>query len=129
MLVHWVEVIWAKDGGSGTPWDPTIIFFRKKPTSLNATRLNPKHSTCYMCYGIRSPENDFQNYRPITPIVQALFVFNGNFNVEWIDLVLTHPSYLKMDKMTIFRHVGNDLNVPLEVSSIHQTIKGDSRDV
>ena len=27
-----------------------------------------------MCYGIRSPENDFENYRPITPILQALFV-------------------------------------------------------
>ena len=26
MLVHWMKVIWAKDGGSGTPWGPTIIF-------------------------------------------------------------------------------------------------------
>ena len=34
----------------------------------------------------------------------------------------------KWSKMTIFRHVGNDLNVPLEVSSMHQTIKGDPRD-
>ena len=34
MLVHWVKVIWAKDGGSGTPWGPTIS------TSLNATRPN-----------------------------------------------------------------------------------------
>ena len=36
-------------------------------------------------------------------------------------------SYLKMAKMTIFRYVGNDLNVPLAVSSMHQTIKGDPR--
>ena len=60
-----------------------------------------------MCYGIRSPENDFQNYRPITPIVQALFVFNGNFNgkngpilnimaendLNMIDLVITHLTH------------------------------------
>ena len=26
MLVHWVKVFWAKDGGSETPWDTTIIF-------------------------------------------------------------------------------------------------------
>ena len=28
-----VKVIWAKDGGSGTPWDPTI-FFQKKYTPV-----------------------------------------------------------------------------------------------
>ena len=33
MLVHWVKVTWAKDGGSGTPWDPTI-FFQKKYTPV-----------------------------------------------------------------------------------------------
>ena len=37
MLVHWVKVIWAKDGGSGTPWGPTIFFFQKK----KRTGLNP----------------------------------------------------------------------------------------
>ena len=58
-----------------------------------------------MCYGIRSPENDFQNYRPITPIVQALFLWefqweNGpilNIMAEndsnVIDLVLTHLTH------------------------------------
>ena len=46
------------------------FFFRKSVDPLNTG----------MCYGIRSPQNDFQNYRPITPILQALFVFNGNFN-------------------------------------------------
>ena len=30
MLVHWVKVIWAKDGGSGNPWGPTIFFSEKK---------------------------------------------------------------------------------------------------
>ena len=30
----------------------------------------------------RSPQNDFQNYRPITAIGRSLFVFNGNFNGE-----------------------------------------------
>ena len=34
MLVHWVKVIWAKDGGSGTPWGPTIFFSEKKSISL-----------------------------------------------------------------------------------------------
>ena len=39
-----------------------------------------------MCYGIGSPENDFQNYRSITPLVQALLVFNGNFQFgKWPD--------------------------------------------
>ena len=33
-----------------------------------------------MCYGKMSPQNDFQNYRPITEIEQSLFIFNGNFN-------------------------------------------------
>ena len=36
------------------------------------------------------PQNDFQNYRPITAIGRSLFVFNGNFNGEmarfWISL-------------------------------------------
>ena len=45
---------------------PEYLFFQK---------LFDPHS---MCYGIRSPKNDFQNFRPITPILQALFVFNGN---------------------------------------------------
>ena len=44
MLVHWVKVIWAKYGGSGTPWGLTIIFFRKKSTSLNPMTLDPTHS-------------------------------------------------------------------------------------
>ena len=39
MLVHWVKVIWAKDGGSGTPWGPTIIFSEKKSASLNSMTL------------------------------------------------------------------------------------------
>ena len=30
--------------------------------------------------------------------------------------------------LAIFRHVGNDQKWPLEVSSMHQTIKGDPRD-
>ena len=50
MLVHWVKVFWAKDGGSGTPWDPTIIFSEKKSTSLNATRLHPMSSKLYWLY-------------------------------------------------------------------------------
>ena len=40
MLVHWVKVIWAKDGGSGTQWGPAIIFSEKKSTSLNPMRLS-----------------------------------------------------------------------------------------
>ena len=43
MLVHWVKVIWAKDGGSGTPWGPTIIFSEKKSASLNSMTLEPNH--------------------------------------------------------------------------------------
>ena len=54
-----------------------------------------------MCYGKVSPQKDFQNYRPITETERSLFVFNGNFNGEildimsesdlnMIDLVLTH---------------------------------------
>ena len=39
MLVHWVKVIWAKDGGSGTPWGLTIIFSEKKSASLNSMTL------------------------------------------------------------------------------------------
>ena len=39
MLVHWVKVIWAKDGGSGTPWGPAIIFSEKKSASLNSMTL------------------------------------------------------------------------------------------
>ena len=39
MLEHWVKVIWAKDGGSGTPWGPTIIFSEKKSASLNSMTL------------------------------------------------------------------------------------------
>ena len=42
MLVHWVKVIWAKDGGSGTPWGPTIIFSEKKSASLNSMTLELK---------------------------------------------------------------------------------------
>ena len=42
MLVHWVKVIWAKDGGSGTQWGPAIIFSEKKSTSLNPMRLSPR---------------------------------------------------------------------------------------
>ena len=40
MLVHWVKVIWAKDGGSGTQWGPATIFSEKKSTSLNPMRLS-----------------------------------------------------------------------------------------
>ena len=40
MLVHWVKVIWAKDGGAGTPWGPTIFFSEKKSTSLNLMTFN-----------------------------------------------------------------------------------------
>ena len=35
-----------------------------------------------MCYGKMNPQNDFQNYRPITGCGRSLFVFNGNFNGE-----------------------------------------------
>ena len=31
MLAHWVNVIWAKDGGSGIPWGPTIMFSERNP--------------------------------------------------------------------------------------------------
>ena len=40
MLVYWVKVIWAKDGGSGTQWGPAIIFSEKNSTSLNPMRLS-----------------------------------------------------------------------------------------
>ena len=40
MLVHWVKVTWAKDGGSGTQWGPAIFFSEKKSTSLNPMRLS-----------------------------------------------------------------------------------------
>ena len=60
-----------------------------------------------MCYGKMSPQNDFQNYKPIFPNLQALFVFNGNFNggnglilnimsendLNMIDLVITHLTH------------------------------------
>ena len=29
-----------------------------------------------------SPQNDFQNYRPITGCGRSLFIFNGDFNGE-----------------------------------------------
>ena len=45
MLVHWVKVIWAKDGGSGTPWGPTIIFSEKKSASLNSMTLEHMYTS------------------------------------------------------------------------------------
>ena len=35
-----------------------------------------------MWIGKRSPQNDFQNYRPITGCERSFFVFNGDFNGE-----------------------------------------------
>ena len=37
-----------------------------------------------MCYGKMSPQNDFQNYGPITGCGRPLFVFNGDFGgFQW----------------------------------------------
>jgi hypothetical protein len=42
--------------------------------------FSKKKSACHsMCYGIRSPQNDFQSYRPVTPILQALLGKWPNF--------------------------------------------------
>ena len=60
MLVHWVKVIWAKDGGSGTQRGPAIIFSEKKSTSLNPMRLSPKYK--YTNTQINKYENTNINY-------------------------------------------------------------------
>ena len=35
--------------------------------------------------GIRSPQFNFQSYRPRNYKLQAILVFNGNFNGKWPD--------------------------------------------
>ena len=42
MLGHWVKVIWAKNGGSGTPSGPTIICSSTETTETINTHLDLK---------------------------------------------------------------------------------------
>ena len=64
-----MKVIWAKDGGSGTPWGPTIIFSEKKSASLNSVTLELKG------------EVFFQSHLWILPLLQIVSA-GGNFDVS-----------------------------------------------
>ena len=59
---------------------PRIVFFSKNRLILS------------MCYGIRSTQNDFQNYRPITPLLH----------------IWSFPTCPFLPKLAIFSQVGND---------------------
>ena len=123
----------CRQSSTWSTWDNSQNWRKLFKTRLvtRVFRFTSKLEFCLVAWGAHAYRYDRATdpkkiYRPINDILPALFVFNGNFNGKmarfWI-------SYLVISaKMTILRHVGNHLNVPLGVSSMHQTIKGDPRD-
>ena len=72
-----------------------------------------------------------------TTLCEVIVINSGNFigqfynwtlNIHHWTLGCPRIVFFNLGWLAIFRHVGNDLNVPLGVSSMHQTIKGDPRD-
>ena len=69
-----------------------------------------------------------------TTLCEVIVINSGNFIGQFYNWTLNIHHWtlgcprIVFFNLAIFRHVGNDLNVPLEVSLMHQTIKGDPKD-